>query len=76
MEKVKINADYTIKLPKKLWHSFEKGDEFIIAYMRDTLELKKIKKKNLLDRAAEIKDKEQLSPNDLNRIIYQTRKSR
>lgn len=76
MEKVKINADYTIKLPKELWHSFEKGDELIIAYMKDTLELKKIKKKDLLDRAAKIKNEKQLSPDELNRIIHLVRKAR
>lgn len=75
MEKVKINADYTIKLPKELWHSFEKGDELIITYMKDTLELKKINKKDLLDRAAEIKDEKQLSHDELNHIIHQIRKT-
>lgn len=75
MERVNINADYSIKLPEKVRKLFHKGDSLVVTVAEDTLRLKRIKKKELLDRASEVKDKTQPSPEELNRIIHEVRRA-
>jgi len=76
MEKVRIGENYIIKLPESIRAFIKTNDEFIINRFNDTIELKKIRKMDLLEKATRIKDKDRPSTVELNSIIHKLRKKK
>ena len=76
MEKVRVGENYIIKLPESIRAFIKTNDEFIINRFNDTIELKKIRKMDLLEKATRIKDKDRPSTVELNSIIHKLRKKK
>lgn len=73
MEKVKVDKDFTIHLPKELRKIVSQGDEFMVAVVGDSIKLQRIKKPDICDLAATLGDENAPSLEEISSIVHKLR---
>jgi len=74
VEKVKVNSDYTIKLPVKIRKLVNPEDELFLSLVDNTIKLKTVNKSGILGLAEKTEDESKLAIEEINKIVHKVRR--